>query len=276
MKPMAPTAERALQQAMIALQAGHFDQAEWLAAEAARANPADARAQHLLGHARLLRGRAEEAVAPLELAVRRSHDPAAETQLAMALRQSGREQDALDRLNRATKRKPPFPPAFLELGNLLAALGRVDEAVDVLERAVQIAPRMGELSIQLGFIEHARGNVEKSIEMLTRGLAAAPKDADGLYLLARILQSRREFERAAETYHRIVAMAPQDAGARIGLGVCLSELGRQEAALEHLRAASRTSPRMFGEAVVALADAGRGRFWLRPSDAARALRDTKA
>ena len=135
---------------------------------------------------------------------------------------------------------------------------------------------MGELSIQLGFIHHGRGELDQAIDTLTRGLATAPNDLNGLYLLARILQSRRDFARAAETYGRMLASAPKDAAARIGLGICLFELGRKDEGLDHLRAASAANARMFGEAVTALADAGRGRFWLRLSDAARALKGEKS
>ena len=265
-------AERALQQAMMALQAGHAEQAEWLAAEAVKADPANARAQHLLGHARLLRGRAEEAIEPLAQAVRRSHDPAAETQLAMALRQAGREDEALERLQRAVKRKPPFPPAFLELGNLLAALGRADEAIDVLQRALAIAPRMGELSIQLGFLSAARNDGAEARAWLTRGLADAPRDTDALFLLARLTQSACDFAGAAAVYRRLLALTPNDAAARLGLGACLLELGEDDAGLAQAGTAAKAGAKMFGETLVALAACGRGRFWLKPSEAAKALK----
>lgn len=269
-------AERALHQAVMALQAGQADQAEWLAAEAVKADPANARAQHLLGHARLLRGRVQEAIEPLEQAVRRGHDPAAETQLAMALRQAGREDDALDRLARAVRRKPPFPPAFLELGNLLAARDRADEAIDVLQRALAIAPRMGELSIQLGFLYAARNDGAEAREWLRRGLADAPRDADALFLLARLTQSACDFAGAAAIYKRLLALTPNDAAARLGLGACLLELGENDAAFAQVGAAANANPKMFGETLVALAACGRGRFWLKPSDAAKALKGEKS
>jgi len=267
--------ERALQQALAALQAGLADQAEWLAAEAVRTNPSDARAQHLLGHVRLLRGRPADAVEPLEQAVRRSHDPAAETQLAIALRQSGRAEDALERLERAVKRKPPFPPAFLELGNLLAELKREDEAIAVLERGLAIAPRMGELSAQLGFIHAARNATAKAKELLARAIAEAPRDVDALFMLARLKQGECDFAAAAELYQRMLALTPGDAAARLGLGACLLELGQSEAAFAAMGEAARAGGKMFGETLTALATSGHGRFWLKPSEAAKALKSEK-
>jgi len=272
MRPPSNASEQTLQQAMAALRAGRANEAEWLAAEVVKAQPSDARALQLQGYARLVQGRAQEAIAPLEQAVKRSHDPAAETQLAMALRQAGREEDALARLERAVKRQPPFPPAFLELGNLLAALGRDDEAIGVLERALALAPRMGELAIQLGFIHYRRGDTDKARDLLTRGLAGAPHDVDGLYLLARMTQNRCEFAQAAELYRRLLALTPQDAAARIGLGACLLELGQPDAAFDSLRGAARANAKIFGDTLTALSASGRGRFWLKPSDAARKLK----
>lgn len=276
--PKAPSgaAEQTLQQAMAALQAGRPDAAEWLAAGVVKSSPADPRAQHLLGYALLVQGRAAEAIAPLEQAARRTHDPAIETQLAMALRQAGRTEEALERLARASKRRPPFPPAFLEYGNLLAALGRNDEAIGVLEHGLELAPRMGQLAIQIGFIHAARNERAEARAMLVRGLADAPDDTDGLFQLARMLQNECDFAQAAETYRRLLAIAPHDAAARVGLGACLLELGETDAAFDSLQVAAGASAKIYGEIVTAIAASGRGRFWLRPSDAARALkRDTK-
>ena len=108
---------------------------------------------------------------------------------------------------------------------------------------------------------------------LTRAVTVAPGHPDALFALGRALQAERDFARAAEVYRRLLAVTPKDAAAMIGLGVCLLELDQKNEGLRYLRAAARTSAKMFGEAIAALIDAGRGRFWIRPSDAARALRD---
>jgi hypothetical protein len=72
-------------------------------------------------------------------------------------------------------------------------------------------------------------------------------------------------------FRRALAMKPE-AGARIALGLCLLELCETDAALDCFRAAMRESPQSFGQAVAALAGSAHGRFWLRPSDAARFMR----
>ena len=90
---------------------------ERIAKEILKTDPRHARALHVLGCALLMQGRAQDAVAPLEAAARGRHDPEIETQLAMALIQIGRRDDALSRLKRAAKRQPPYAPAFHGLGH---------------------------------------------------------------------------------------------------------------------------------------------------------------
>jgi Flp pilus assembly protein TadD len=271
-QPRPSASDEALQRAVFAIQTGRLDEAERIAGQVLKSQPGHPGALHIIGHALLMQGRAGEAVAPLKEAARRTQNPAAETQLAMALRQSGHDDEALARLAHAIKRRPPFPPAFLEYGNLLAALGRNDEAIAVLEDGLQLAPRMGELSIQLGYIFAARGERAKARAMLARGLADAPPDADATFLFARLTQDDGDFAQAAEIYRRLLAISPADAAARIGLGICLIECGQAEAGFDSLRLAARAGARMYGEAVAALTASGHGRLWLRPSDAERFMR----
>jgi tetratricopeptide (TPR) repeat protein len=267
--------ELALQSAAASIQAGRPQEAERIAAGVLKTNSGSLPALQIFGTALLMQGRGKEAIAPLERAARQSRDARTETELAVALRQAGRHDDARERLERAVKRKPPFPPSFLELGAALSALNRHDEAITILNEGLAIAPGFADLSMELGRAHAARGKNAEARAAFARAVALAPGHADALFALARTLQAERDFAQAAETYRRLLAATPKDAAAQIGLGICLIELGRTDEAFEHLRAASRSSAKMFGEAVGALVDAGRGRFWLRPSEAARVLRDEK-
>lgn len=278
MKPIRPPApiEQELQRAAFALQSGRAAEAEWIAADLLKAKPNEPRALQLLGTALLAQGRGKDAIAPLEQAARRGHDPAVETQLAVALRQAGRDDGALERLRRAAKRRPPFPPAFFELAHQLAAMKHEDEAVELLAEAIAMMPTVAEFSVQLGMIQAGRNERAKAREAFTRALASAPRHVDALYGLARAVQGDGEFAQAAEIYRRLLAVKPDEAAAHIGLGVCLLELGDKDAALKSLGTATRIAPQMQGQALTALTASGRGRFWLRVSDAERALKAAAA
>ncbi len=263
--------ELALQDATAAIQAGRPADAERLAADVLKSNAGSLPATQLLGTALLMQGRGQEAIAPLERAARQSRDGAADTWLAMALRQVGREEEARKRLERAVKRTPPFPPAFLELASLLS-LCEPDKAIAILQQGLATAPDAADLALALGRLYEACGKLAQAHAAFAQAVAAAPGYMEALFALARTLQAKREFVHAADSYRRILAVAPQSSDAKIGLGICLTELGRSEEALGQLRAASSVGAKTFGEVVGALADAGRGRFWLRMSDATRALR----
>jgi tetratricopeptide (TPR) repeat protein len=266
----------ALKNAAAALQAGRPLEAERLAAGVLKGNSGSVPAMQILGSALSMLGRNEEAVAPLERAARASRDAATETQLATALRKLGRLDDARERLERAIKRKPPFAPAFVELADTLSALDRQQDAIDIVQQGLAIAPNFAELSARLGRLLALQGKTKQAREAFGRTLALAPGHADALFSLARIFQAERDFTQAADVYRRMLAARPNDPEIRIGLGICLMELGRTEEALGHLRAAGAAGAKTYGEVVSALADAGKGRFWLRPSDAARALRGGKS
>ena len=139
--------EEALRQASRALNAGVRRRPSGSSAEVLKTNPRHAGALHVIGYALLMQRRFDDAVAMLEPVARSQHDAEFDTQLAIALRGAGRDDDALARLKRAIKRKPPYAAAFVELGDLLTALNRYDEAVDTLSHGLDVAPMLPELSI---------------------------------------------------------------------------------------------------------------------------------
>ena len=72
-----------------------------------------------------------------------------------------------------------------------------------------------------------------------------------------------------------VPSGPDDAPARISLGKCLLEMGEREAGEATLRAATPGVAQLAGPAIIALSAALHGRFFLRPSAAAKFLRVEK-
>ena len=80
-----------------------------------------------------------------------------------------------------------------------------------------------------------------------------------------------EFTAAAERFRQALARDPGYAQARLSLGGCLLELGRWDEALACLRALVNSAPQMYAQALRTLVSTGRGRFWLKPSEAAAML-----
>lgn len=268
--------DEALQRAILALNGARPQDAERIAGEVLKAEPRHARALHILGSALLMQGRAEDAIAALEGMAPSLHDPNIDTQLAIALCQAGRTEDALARFKRATKRKPPFAPAFYELGCLLYAMKRYDEAIDALHAGREIAPAMPDMSIQLGYAHLALRDCPGAKAAFARALEIAPRSPGALWGMGKAHQEVGENKPAIEYFRRYLMYTPNDAGAWLNLGHSLLEIGDREAGYECFRTAARGDQKRYAGALTTLVKSGRGRFWLRPSAAQRFLRGEKS
>jgi tetratricopeptide (TPR) repeat protein len=268
-------AGEAVQQALFALNSQRPDEAERIAGAVLKHDPRHGKALHIFGCALLMQGRAAEAIAPLEAAARAQHNPEIDVQLAMALRNAGRIDDAVSRLRRAIKRQPPFAPAFYELGCLLAFLKRYDEAIEVFRRGLEVAPMMVQLSLQLGFVSMQCRNWADAKAAFAQALNISPNSPEASFGIAKAHQELGEYRAAAECYRRGLRGRP-DPLAWHNLGRCLLMLDESEEAYECLRWAVRGDPQRYGGVLGSLVKSPRGRFWLRPSAASRFIREPKS
>jgi tetratricopeptide (TPR) repeat protein len=272
----APATAEALRYARFALEDKRPAEAERIAADILKSNSGNREAVKVLGYALIMLGRAAEALTLLEKAARGSHDPELEMEVAVALRLNGRIDHAIASLKRAIKRTPPFPGAFYEFGLVLASQQRFDEAIDVFKRGVEIAPMMADMAAQLGNIYYAVNDRKSAADFFRRALAINPAHFAAAEGLALALMNDHQFADAAELFRRLLTAQPDNENARISLGNCLLNLGDTDGAYSCLRAVSARGPQLYGKALRVLVGSGRGRFWLRPSAAARFLKGDKA
>jgi Flp pilus assembly protein TadD len=265
-----------LRQARFALDSNRPQEAQRIAERILKTDPRRAQALHILGCALLMQDRTAHAVAPLEDAARASRDPETDTLLAIALRRIGRNEDALSRLKRAIKRRPPFGAAFHELGFLLLSMERHDEAIEVLSRAQELLPMMPELHTLLGNVFLACRDFCSAKVHFARALNISPKSSDAMYGLATAHWRLCEHQAAADLFRRCLMLNPEDFSTWLSLGHCLLELGQSDAGHDCFRTAARGDPKRYGAALASLINSGRSRFWLKPSAAERFLRGTKS
>ena len=261
--------DQALAQAMRALDGRRPDEAERIVGDVLKHTPQHHRALYILGCALLMQGRGEQALAPLESAARGRHDAEIETTLGIALRQAGRPDEALSRLRRATKRRPPYAPALYEFGCLLVAMDEYDEAIEAFGRGIEIAPMMPELSIQLGYALLWRKRCEEAKAAFVRALEIAPRSAEALAGIGKAHRDSGEIGPAADYFRRALTVRPEDPGIWLALGLSLQELGQAEAAQDALRRSARGERKRYDQALNSLVASGHGRFWIRPSVAAQ-------
>jgi tetratricopeptide (TPR) repeat protein len=240
-----------------------------------KTDPRRAQALRILGAALLMQDRPAEAVASLEDKSRALRDSEIDTLLAIALRRIGRNEDALSRLKRATRRRPVFGAAFHELGFLLFSMDRYNEAIEVLSRAHELLPMMPALSVLLGNIFLACRNFANAKVYFLRALNISSNSLDAMYGLGIAHWRLCEYQVAADLFRRCLARNPEDVSTWLSLGHCLLELGHCDAGYDCFRTAALGDRRHYGSALAALVNAGRSQFWLKPSAAERFLRGTK-
>jgi Tfp pilus assembly protein PilF len=125
--------------------------------------------------------------------------------------------------------------------------------------------------MELGYLHVKCNDRGKARAMFMQVLAVAPERPDALAALAKVMALDGEYAAAAETYRRALGQQPDDAVTRNSLSICLLEIGEREAGEASLRAVARSAPQMAGHAITSLAAASHGRFFLRPSAAAKFL-----
>lgn len=260
-----PRQAELLDRASLALRTQNFAEAERLAAEVLKASRTEIVAIWILGRALLAQGRAADAIAPLERAVRRTNDPGIETLLGAALGESGRRKEAIELLHRTAARRPPFLPAFQELAGQLAKDRRLDEAIATIGDALELAPASIDLQLDLARLHLERNARGEARAALMKAHQAQSGRADIATLLARVMRQDGDYAGAAEVYRLALALRPDDAMARADLAACLFEMGEREAGEGNLRSALRGRPQMLAKGVYTLVHSSHGRFFIRPS-----------
>ena len=202
------SADEAITHAMEAIQRGRPIDAERIIREVLAKDPRSLTGQHVLGRALLAQQRPQDAIAPLEAAARQG-DPIAETNLGIALDQSGRPADALVWLERAVTRQPPFEHAFYELGSRLVSMRRAKEAEGVVKRGLAINPNSVELSILLGDIFLKRADRDNAKLAFARALASQPNHPGALYGMGTVMMLEGEYARAVQRLQQAVAQDPR-------------------------------------------------------------------
>jgi len=241
-RPASPPSKvsQALEGALFAFGAQRHDEAERLARYVLASSPDNVVAAQVLGHSLLQRGRAVEAIDPLQAATRRSADPAIETLLAKVLAAAGRRDEAIDRLRETTARRPPFALAFLELGDQRAAAGRFDEGIAVFESALALMPTATVLQMGLGHLHLKRNDRVQARRQFLQARLAEPQRHDAIVALAKVAALDGDYAAAIDLYGHALGLRPHDPMTRVEIGKCQLEMGAREAGEASLRAASRS------------------------------------
>lgn len=270
-----PKADMNLLQALF--RAGRYAELEARAQAFLAQKPANGRAWHLLGRARLAQGRLQAAREALEragallpeqapvwsdLAVclnalgdrqaaaacfERSlkFDPLRAEVWANAGRNAlelGRPEEAEAHCRRALVLQPGMAEAHFNLGHALKALKRRDEAVTEYRKVLEWASNVAEAcsAAALGLLE--LGLPEEALAACRRALELKPGLVEAEFNLGNALSTLGRYEEAVAAYRRVLARNPNLAEVHSNLGIALWESGRPEEAVAAYRRALQLKP----------------------------------
>jgi tetratricopeptide (TPR) repeat protein len=186
--------------------------------------------------------RFDEAIAHYERAVALRPDYApAYTNMGAALRSKGRVADAVAAHEKAIAIQPDNPDAHFNLANALLDLNRPQEAAEHFRRAGRQSPGAN-VENNLGIALAAEGKLAEAVAAFRRAVAAEPGSARAHRNLGDALISTGQGAEGVGHLRRAAALDPQNLSFRYDLAVALLEAGQAAQAIDEFGATLAIDP----------------------------------
>ncbi|MFO0954047.1 MAG: tetratricopeptide repeat protein [Isosphaeraceae bacterium] len=151
----------------------------------------------------------------------RPHSAGARFSLGLALRASGRLDDAVAEYREALALDPNFAGAHVGIGNCLVDQKRYGEAAESYREAVRLRPDFASARNGLGNVLYREKKVAEAIAEYRAALALDPGFATAHHNLGEALQGRNALDQAVAHYRKAIALAPDEARHAAGLANAL-------------------------------------------------------
>lgn len=170
--------------------------------------------------------------------------------LANALREEGRVDEAIDGLRRVLETGkgrgviPRYgrPLIRFGLGVALQSKGMREEAVQEYRQVVALRPNYVDARNNLGLVLAELGRPEEALAQLAEAARIAPTAADIRMNLGTVLDEMGRLDEAIVEYRRAIHLFPASSFARNNLGIVLAKQGRLDEAVAMFSEALRLSP----------------------------------
>lgn len=176
------------------------------------------------------------------LAVAGDNNAVAHDNLAAALAQQGRHDEAIVQYRETLKVAPHFPGANADLGLELFNKGMTEDAVRYYRAELTANPSNADAHCHLGVALAVKGQMESALEEFNEALRIRPDYADAKYNQARAYESLDRIDEAAGAYERALALEPGNADAVESLARLEAGRGRTERAIALLQQLVRMRP----------------------------------
>jgi Flp pilus assembly protein TadD len=143
---------------------------------------------------------------------------------------------------RAVAEAPGDVGARINLANALNDLGRTDEAAAQFREAAARDPKNPTPLFGLGIVQAGRGELDAAAASYAAAIALRPAFAEAYNNLGAVEAQRGRAAEAERAFATAVGIQPGYAQARVNLGLLLEARGRREDALVQFREALRTDP----------------------------------
>lgn len=245
--PVAASAtERALDRAHVAIEAGRFDEAIRILADAATRAPDSADVANDLAVALLLSGDAVGAAQRAGAALQQGRaTPELYVTLSAARLEQGDINGSVDAASRATN-LGDLPEAWLALGRAWLAMGRPSEALSAFERVLDAAPR--DADAWLGRLASTSWQPESADFTETQRAAREMLGESAAYLvvMGAAAETSGDAPAAEGWYRKALSKRADDPAAHYNLARLLHRLQGLEAARAHFEAFLRHAPAWTG------------------------------
>lgn len=185
-----------------------YASAETMWSDVVSKRPDNARARFNLAHAMYEQGRIDDAIEGIRKAIALDPDNALGlNELGVLLSLRGEHETAIEHLRRATAIQPENPEFEYNLGIVLSRNGQDAAAAEAYERCIAQGGRNGDAEYNLGNIEFRRGNVAAAEKRYVNALRIRPDHIRANCNLASLLNARGDRTEASDRINRAFASA---------------------------------------------------------------------
>jgi protein O-GlcNAc transferase len=227
-----PTTAQALEAARRFHAAGDAPRASALYRKILQSEPNHPEALHLLGILTSQLGRQEAALELIERAI--AADPLAavyRVDLGVVLDAMGREDQAIAAFRLAIELQADLAPAHVNLGHALSRRKQWPETIAAYRAAAAIRPDDPQIHNNLGAALYAAGQVDPAITEFRKALELKPDNAHAMNNLGNALLMKGEVDRAITVYQSAVNLKPDLIDAQMNLAGALNRVGRRDEAM---------------------------------------------
>jgi Flp pilus assembly protein TadD len=165
-----------------------------------------------------------------------------ENNLATALQERGRFEEAVRHHDRAIELAPAYAPAYNNRGIALRAMGRIDEAVASYRRAIELQPGFPGAEFNLANALLAKGDTGASVAQFQRAIEKTPQSVEAHNNLGIALAAKGDTAAAIVAFRAALAVDERSAIAHRNLGNVLIDAGNRGEGVRHLERAIALAP----------------------------------